>query len=282
MHTEASGAPVPGETTALQFKGNLIGEDSALFASAAFNAAPYPVHIGGTLDVHQRLFQRLADCRTQEQSALVFSAYMEDYFALGQPRHSESDGLPRFRPSYVELLRTWGFDSNASAGAVLKAWVESRFGLQPIYHKEVLGRFPSGAWIAYLEEKNGSRFHDNLIALQLDLLYEYGQWVLRRFQHPGETHLGLWRGTNDIEGQVGGARLDRNGTPVFLNNLVSFSESSERAEEFGCWILEIEVPLSKIVFYPGMLNDRVLRSEREYLVIGGEYMARLHRGAPSQ
>ena len=34
--------------------------------------------------------------------------------------------------SYLKLLQGWGLDSNSAAGAVLKGWVESRFGIVPV------------------------------------------------------------------------------------------------------------------------------------------------------
>ena len=37
-----------------------------------------------------------------------------------------------------------------AAGAVLKGWVESRFGLVPAFHRQRLQRFPSPAWVRYL------------------------------------------------------------------------------------------------------------------------------------
>ena len=115
-----------------------------------------------------------------------------------EQRLKKTDGR-RFRSSYLRLLQDWGFDSNSPAGAVLKGWVESRFGLFPTFHKEVLGRFPSPGWIGYVEEKMSSRFHNNSINLQLDLLYEYSQWALARYFAPGKKHLTLYRGVNDFK-----------------------------------------------------------------------------------
>ena len=63
---------------------------------------------------------------------------------------------------------------------MLKGWVESRFGLFPTYHREPLRKFNSQAWARYVDDKMGSRFHNNAILSQLDLLYEFAQWTLRR------------------------------------------------------------------------------------------------------
>jgi NAD+--dinitrogen-reductase ADP-D-ribosyltransferase len=76
---------------------------------------------------------------------------------------------------------------------VLKGWAESRFGLVPTFHKAPLGRFPSPAWIAYIEEKGSSRFHNNCIHQQLDLLFEYCQWAIQRFGLPARDYMTLAR-----------------------------------------------------------------------------------------
>jgi NAD+--dinitrogen-reductase ADP-D-ribosyltransferase len=40
---------------------------------------------------------------------------------------------------------------------------------------------------------------------------------------------------------------------VLLNNLNSFTCSRDRACEFGDYILSVEVPLTKVLFYCGLL-----------------------------
>jgi NAD+--dinitrogen-reductase ADP-D-ribosyltransferase len=57
---------------------------------------------------------------------------------------------------------------------------------------------------------------------------------------------------------------------VLFNNLASFSGSRERAGEFGDRILEVRVPLPKILCHYRLLPG-LLQSEEEYLVIGGVY-----------
>jgi len=44
-------------------------------------------------------------------------------------------------------------------------------------------------------------------------------------------------------------------------------------------MLETDVPTAKILFFPGLLRDRVLRSEGEVLVIGGCARVVPHFGA---
>lgn len=70
------------------------------------------------------------------------------------------------------------------------------------------------------------------------------------------------------------ARMDRRTVVLLLNNLNSFTANRERACEFGDVILEAQVPLAKILFFPGLLPD-LLRGEEEHLVIGGVYRVRV-------
>ena len=74
------------------------------------------------------------------------------------------------------------------------------------------------------------------------------------------THLTLYRGVNKLDAHERIADGGRRGSIYLLNNLNSFSRSRERAGEFGDYILQAEVPLTKIFFYnhllPGMLRGR--------------------------
>jgi NAD+---dinitrogen-reductase ADP-D-ribosyltransferase len=276
-----AGVPDAYEDPGRWYSTNLIGLPTPLLGSAAFNAHPRCLRIHGTREAHPGLFRLLERCSDQTAAAEVFEHYMELQFDLGDPAPDDTPA-ERFRQvaSYLNLLRGWGYDSNNAQGAVLKGWVESRFGLVPVYHKEMLNRFPSSAWVAYIEEKMCSRFHNNCINLQLDVLYEYCQWSIRHFGRPGPRYVHLWRGTNDcrdqlVEGELRGAGSD---CVLRLNNLVSFSISAQRAEEFGDWTIEAEVPTVKLLFFPGLLRNRVLNSECEYLVIGGRYCVTARHG----
>lgn len=257
---------------------NLVGVPTPVLASAAFNAHPLPLHIAGTREAHSGLFALLARSASLEEAQDMFGHYLEIAFGL---RPAPADACMaerrRWRASYLKLLQGWGLDANSPVGAVLKGWVESRFGLVPSYHREPLGRFPSPAWVCYLEEKASSRYHNNCISQQLDLLYEFCQWVLQRFSPlAGRTdgrHLRLWRGSNRCEEQLIGGRLHRSSRRVTmrLNNLVSFSLDREGASCFGDWVLQADVPLVKLLFFPGLLPGRLLFGEGEALVIGGDY-----------
>lgn len=252
---------------------NLVGLPVGLLGSPAFNAHPQPITIAGVRETHRGLFRLLDSAGDLPAASAVFRHFMEIVFGLAPPEPGSSrNPRGRHRSSYLKLLQGWGLDANSAAGAVLKGWAESRFGLVPTFHKAPLGRFPSPAWITYIEEKGSSRFHNNCIHQQLDLLYEYCQWAIARFGQPARDFLTLWRGVNDFNEQrvIAGDRRDR-ACVLRLNNMVSFSTSRERADEFGDWILEARVPTVKILFFPGLLPGAPLAGEGEVLVIGGEY-----------
>lgn len=259
---------------------NLVGVPARLLASTAFNANPVPLVIAGTHETQPGLFTLLDSSHNLNEAYEMFVHYLAIAYGLRKPATAELAGLGsaeqrRWRSSWRKLLQGWGMDSNGAAGAVLKGWVESRFGLVPSFHKAPLARFPSPAWIAYLQEKSASRFNNNNIHQQLDLLYEFSQWALRRLcaqsRTTPATHLRLWRGSNQCEEQVIAGRLQNHRCTVRLNNLVSFSQSEEDASCFGDWVLEVQVPLCKVLVFPDLMPGQVLQGEQEVLALGGDY-----------
>ncbi len=261
---------------------NLVGVPTWVLASAEFNAHPQALHIGGTRAAHGGLFALLARCSDAQEASEVFVHYMSLAFALQTQAPWASPGeRRRWRSSYIKLLQGWGLDSNGAAGAVLKGWVESRFGLVPSFHKQALERFPSPAWVSYLEEKVSSRYHNNNIYQQLDLLYEFCQWALARFQPFGAgAHIGAWRGVSREERLAAGDRWSPDGqhAVVRLNNVVSLSMRSDQAECFGDWVWRVTVPTSKVLFYPGLVSPVPLSGEGEVLAIGGDYEVDVRHG----
>jgi len=156
---------------------------------------------------------------------------------------------------------------------VLKGWVESRFGLFPTFHKQLIDSFSGEAWITYMEEKMSSRFHSNAIQAQLDLLYEFCQWSLHRYFFMGQHQVTLYRGTNDYNENQLVERLSKHHIIVRLNSLVSFTSEKDVAGCFGDIILKIRVPKAKILFFNDLLPRHPLRGEEEFMVIGGDYEA---------
>ncbi|BAL23132.1 NAD(+)--dinitrogen-reductase ADP-D-ribosyltransferase [Azoarcus sp. KH32C] len=259
---------------------NLVGIPTGLLASVAFNAHPLPLRIHGVRETNRALFAMLHDAASIEDAVLAFQIYMRSVFDLDAAPLLDTLGRKRYRANYLRLLRGWGFDANGREAAVLKGWVESRFGLQPTFHKEPLGRYPSEAWMTYLEEKMSARFHNNGIHAQLDLLYEYGQRVFRRWLYPGRHHLTLYRGVNDFAEHQVVAWLPREKGRLReaiarQNNLVSFTTQRDVADQFGDTILEVEVPLCKVVYCNALMPGPVLRGEGEVMVLGGEYRVRM-------
>ncbi|MES2877315.1 MAG: NAD(+)--dinitrogen-reductase ADP-D-ribosyltransferase [Pseudomonadota bacterium] len=259
---------------------NLVGVPAPVLAGSAFNANPVPLSIAGTREAHPGLFALLDRSQNLSEARDMFVHYLVIAFGLRKPEPHELAGLGvaeqrRWRSSWRKLLQGWGMDANGPAGAVLKGWVESRFGLVPSFHKAPLARFPSPAWVAYLQEKAGSRRNNNNIHQQLDLLFEFCQWALHRYPPLGGAapvrHLRLWRGSNQCEEQLIAGRLQERRCTIRLNNLVSFSLSEEAASCFGDWVFEVQVPTCKVLVFPNLLPGQVLQGEQEVLALGGDY-----------
>ncbi|MDD4934045.1 MAG: NAD(+)--dinitrogen-reductase ADP-D-ribosyltransferase [Methylacidiphilaceae bacterium] len=268
-----------GSVASRGYATNLVGVPSALLASPEFNERPIRVSIHGVREMNPGLFRKLGGTSDAGEAARIFEDYMDVLFGLNDEQRIRPgpDGRRRYRASYRRLLEGWAFDSNGPEGAVLKGWVESRFGLFPTYHKGPIERFSSPAWVTYVEEKMGSRFHNNAIQMQLDLLYEFAQWSLDRASGRAERHRTLYRGVDGFEENQVLERRGRRSALVLLNNLVSFTTERAVAEQFGSWILTARVPLGKILFFRELLPHHVLRSEAEHLVIGGAFRVEIER-----
>ncbi len=260
---------------------NLVGLPTDLLGSAAFNDHPVDLHVSGVREMNKGLFEMLSQSDCQADAGDAFYKYMMAMFGIDpeqQEREREaahSSGRPprprHYRSSFLRLLKGWGYDSNSPEGAVLKGWVESRFGLFPTYHKAVLARVGGQEWATYVEEKMSSRFHNNSIYTQLDMVYEFCQWSLRRFGVSPSQHIRLYRGTNSFDEHQIVERIDKHTVVMRLNNLASFSWDRETADCFGDVILTADVPMVKIVFFNTLMPISPLKGEGEYLVIGGDY-----------
>lgn len=252
---------------------NLVGIAPSLLASTEFNDHPQPLHIHGTRETNRGLFEGLQRTTDLAEAGALFQDYMSVVFGLDETQRLGTDrtGLRRYRSSYLHLLQDWGFDSNNTEGAVLKGWVESRFGLFPTFHKAPLTGFATPAWATYVEEKMASRYHNNCIHLQLDLLYEFCQYAIARFGVPGGSHVKLFRGVDSLDEHCVVQHLEGREKVLRLNNIVSFTNRRSTASEFGAYILEARVPLTKLLFFNDLLPHHALRCEAEYLAIGGNY-----------
>ena len=172
--------------------------------------------------------------------------------------------LDRHKASWARTLRGWMFDPDGIEGAVLKGWVESRFGLLPRHHREPLRCPGDRAWRRYEQDRASGLYGSAALEAQLDLLYAYAQYEFARAG--AQPLLSLYRGINhaDAYETVGDAGV------WLLNNLNSFSASEERAGEFGDRVIRARVPSAKVLCH-SRLFPRHLQGEDEYLVIGGLY-----------
>lgn len=246
---------------------------AVILGGSTYQAHPVPLEIDGISDLHHDLFDMLDDLPHPNARAERFIDYMTVHFCL---EHLEEAGLMpgrskkyRKNANYLRMVRGWSFDSNGREGAVLKHWVETRFGLIARHHGGPLDGRDSDAYHRYLVEGSKGLYATNALEAQLDLLYTYCQYELAR-QRPDDTHLALYRGVDHIDEHEVLERVDRHRTRVLLNNLNSFTSEHERAEEFGAYIMKTHVPLPKIFFYNRLLPG-MLKGEDEFVVIGGVY-----------
>lgn len=241
---------------------------AVVLGSLTFQRHPTALVLDGVAELHRDLFRRLRDASPGAQ-ADTFRDYMTVHFRLERP---EDQGAGRGRKArekanYVRMIRGWSFDADSREGAVLKGWVESRFGLVPRWHGQALRNPSDEAWLRYQEMRARGVYGTNAVEAQLDLVYTFCQFELAR-RHPGMRHVTLYRGMNRLgDHEVLAHGADGRHT-ILLNNLSSFTCSRERACEFGDYILEVEVPLAKIFFHCGLMPG-VLQGEDEFLVIGG-------------
>ncbi|WP_295887278.1 NAD(+)--dinitrogen-reductase ADP-D-ribosyltransferase [uncultured Thiohalocapsa sp.] len=246
---------------------------AVILGGLTYQLHPAPLELDGVRNFHQDLFSLLAPVGSHRERAALFVDYMAVHFCLDD---LEEAGLSpgrvrksRRNANYLRMVRGWSFDSDGREGAVLKHWVESRFGLLARHHAGPLDGRDSEAYYQYLAAGSHGLYATNALEAQLDLLYTYCQYELTR-QHPEETHLTLYRGSNRIDEHEVLARDADGSCQVLLNNLNSFTSDRERADEFGDYILTAEVPLPKICFYNGLLPG-MLKGEDELVVIGGVY-----------
>jgi NAD+--dinitrogen-reductase ADP-D-ribosyltransferase len=247
-----------------------------IIGSEEFQANPLPLEIDGARATDRGLFACLDSMDDPGRRSQFFHDYLRAKFGLDEK--FERQGKLQSVYSYVHLLRAWGADSNGQAGAVLKSWVESRFGLLATFHKGRLAEDPA-AREAFLADRIRGAAKSIGVLMQLDLLYTFCQDELAR-RFPGEKWVVLYRGTHDPEeytirgAEGGGVVRPRRNMLVQLNNLSSFSSDPEVAWEFGSSAWEVKVPFPKILFFSGLLPKSCLAGESEHLVLGGYYQVR--------
>jgi NAD+---dinitrogen-reductase ADP-D-ribosyltransferase len=282
-HDNSAATPTTTLPTWARLPINRCNLPAIILGSLTFQRHPTPLALDGIAELHADLFELLDQAPEADERARLFRDYMAAHFCLDHLEEAGFDdqtnkrdgvtrrGQSRTKANWLRVLRGWGFDADGREGAVLKGWVESRFGLLPRFHGEPLRDFVSAPYLRYLEMRSAGLYGTNALEAQLDLLYAYSQCEFARSQATGGVppRLTLYRGINHLaEHEVLEDRGDRQ--VVLFNNLVSFTRSRERASEFGDYILEAEVPTAKIFFHCGLLPEQ-LKGEDEHLVIGGVY-----------
>ena len=245
---------------------------AVILGSLSYQRHPVPLAIDGVIELHQALFRRLDAEADANERARLFLRHMAAEFSLDHPEeagHTQATRYSRAKADYLRMVRGWAFNADEQEGAVLKGWVESRFGLLPRHHGAPIRDLSEEPYRRYLEMRSHGLYGTNGIEAQLDLLYTYCQYELGR-QRLGERHITLYRGVNRVaEHEV----LQDNGRGqrvVLMNSLSSFTTERDRAGEFGDYILEVSVPLPKVFFFHRLLPG-MLKGEDEFMVIGGVY-----------
>lgn len=238
-----------------------------VIASLDFQTHPRSLHLTGVRRENRLLFDRLAGVEDPAERGRVFDAYMNVKFALHDWRESGARAGQSIRNSYLRFLRGWGVDSSSIEGAVLKGWVESRFGLRPSFHRGSI-RPGTRSYLPFAHDRMLGHARTNAIDAQLDALFEFCQYEARRRKL---SRLVLYRGTNDVERHRIARRFSKRDYVVTLNSLCSFSSDPERAWEFGSTVWKVLVPVQRVCYFAGLLPSSVLRGEDEYLVLGGEH-----------
>jgi NAD+--dinitrogen-reductase ADP-D-ribosyltransferase len=238
--------------------------------SFAFQLAPCALSLDGVLPLHQPLFDRLNMLDAAQERARLFRTYMNAHFMLDDAPAlglSENVRLDRSKMDYLRLLRGWLFDAESREGAILKAWVESRFGRLTRYHRGPREDEDGAARSGFDQEAAAGLYSTAGLESQVDLLYAWTQYELAR-RLPARTHLPLYRGSSALRALRVMTTLDDGRRVVALNNLSSFSASPERADVFGDRVFSCATPLPKILAFSGLIPG-LLQGENEYLVIGG-------------
>lgn len=249
---------------------NRCNVPAPILASLTFQMHPVQLALDGVATFYSELFDRLVLCRDAQGRVDIFNDYMAVRFRLPEAKlavRTDADPVPRPHRNYRKLLLGWLFDSDSDAGAAWRQWVESRFGLRTRYHHELIMEPDSAAYLRYMQAYARSTYQTNELADQLDLLYSFCQYQLAQ-QYPYHKHLTLYRGSDEKP-----QYFDQQQPLFILNNLSSCSSNIDEAYRFGAYVIELQVPISKIVCFDTLL-PRGLNGEQEYMVLGGIYKAK--------
>lgn len=235
---------------------------SNLLASLDYQTFPVPIEIS-TLEPWLLHFKKnITNIPSSEGRAHYFHQVMKSRFGV-EPGSKKSTGRNGDNCHYRKLLLGWIFDADSAHGAIWRQWVESRFGLLTRYHQRRITHPESHAYLRYLQSSLPLSNEQQLYG-QLDFLYLYCQLELN-LRLKNQTHITLYRGFSDLpETNIDGKKV------ACFNNLSSLTTDPELAFQFGNDIVQVEVPIFKIVCFDSLL-PKVLHGEQEYMVLGGLY-----------
>lgn len=249
----------------------------------SFQVNPKPIFIDGVAQLHKRLFEELDTEAEWSLRSQLFMQYMKAHFrldSLDEAGYDATLAVDRSRADYLRVLRGWFFNSDSQEGAIIKSWVESRFGLIPRYHRGPIRNIEDETYARFVSQRSRGLYNTNALEAQLDLLYSYCQYELSR-RHPDKRSVALYRGQNGMQSfeqlpvQDTGHKV-KSCITVLLNNISSFTTEADRAGEFGDVVIRVEVPFAKLLFFSGLMTG-IMTSEKEYAVIGGLYRATVEK-----
>lgn len=242
-----------------------------VIASPHFNRNPRDIEIQGVRRAHRSFFSRLDRLADRAARERCFRDYMDLLFRAGKWRQETTPlGRKSLRNGYLRFLRGWMLGASSAEGAVLKGWVESRFGLPPVFHAGRIDGIESREYRRYLAERMRESGRSNAVESQFDLLYEFVQYELRR-RNPGLASYRLYRGVRNVKDYRVVEETGQGRAVVRMNSLNSFSARLEYAWEFGDHVFEADVPASKIFFWSDVVPGVLPRAEHEAMVIGGDF-----------
>ncbi|MDY6820546.1 MAG: NAD(+)--dinitrogen-reductase ADP-D-ribosyltransferase [Deferribacterota bacterium] len=246
----------------------MINVSSAYFASTDYNKNIDEIKIMGVYEYHRDLFNAIHMANTLKEANEIFDRYVYELFELKDGRNKKIGNL-------YKILMGWMFDSNRYEGALLKRWVESRFGIVPNFHKNKICSLESESYIEYLSECMSSKVNKNAMFLQLDLLYHYTQTIIKRFYPHFIPYITLYRGIDSLDESFDLTKIDNKLFIATHNNINSFTLDSTIAEQFGSTIIKVDVPFTKVIFFSDAVPLHHFSGEQEFVVIGGDYITNI-------
>ncbi|MGC2165277.1 MAG: NAD(+)--dinitrogen-reductase ADP-D-ribosyltransferase, partial [Gallionella sp.] len=194
---------------------------AAILGSLTYQKHPVPLLLDGVAELHSGLFDHLDKLPDAGERAQAFMLHVSASFFLTQPEQvglTENIHRNRMNADYLRMVRGWSFNPDGIEAAVMKGWVESRFGLLQRYHAGPIRDFSGSNYRRYLEMRATGLYGTNALEAQLDLLYSYCQYELHR-RKSDSLHLTLYRGVNRVDEYETVAKLRNRRRVVLLNSL---------------------------------------------------------------